>query len=104
MVDHQDPRTRMMHYVGSTGALIAVAAAFIFGPVTLFAGLVWAYGFAWGEHFLFEGNKPATSVRARWYFVADWKMFSLWLTGRLGSEIERGRGLKDPTELIRGAK
>ena len=54
-------------------------------PLLFVAG----YALAWTGHFFVEHNTPATWGYVRWSFLAEFKMFALALTGRMGKEIER---------------
>ena len=88
--EHSRAETRALHYIG-TALVIAVA---IFTIVTgrwwwLLAMPLAGYGFAWFAHFRVEKNRPATFTYPLWSLIADYRMFGLWITGRLGAELRR---------------
>ena len=88
--EHARPVTRWLHFVGSTtGLLLAGLAVRERSGWLVLAALVSGYAFAWVGHFGFEKNKPATFKYPLWSFVADWRMWSLMLTGRLEGELLR---------------
>jgi hypothetical protein len=88
--EHSRPATRTLHFVGTTLSLLllASAAALRSGGLALVAIAV-GYAFAWVGHFFVEHNRPATFKYPLWSFAADWKMWGLALTGRLGLELNR---------------
>jgi hypothetical protein len=88
--EHSKPRTRALHYAG-TSLVVAIAAfALLTGRWWLLLAMpVAGYGFAWVAHFKVEMNRPATFTYPLWSLGADFKMWWLWLTGRLGPELER---------------
>lgn len=87
---HTQPRTRALHYVGTTSVVaIAVLAAATGRWLWLLAVPLAGYGFAWLAHFKVEKNRPATFTYPLWSLAADFKMWWLWLTGRLGKEMKR---------------
>lgn len=87
---HARPATRLIHYAGSTLAVAALVAAvssldwrfFVAAPLV-------GYAFAWGAHFGIEGNRPETFGHPLWSLASDFRMLSLWLTGRLLPHLVR---------------
>ena len=58
---HADPRTRALHYVGSSlGIMALVAAGLTRDWRFLVAAPIIGYAFAWTAHFGIEGNRPET--------------------------------------------
>jgi hypothetical protein len=88
--EHSKPATRGLHFAGTTlvvlllGAALATASWWLLILIPL-AG----YGFAWAAHFAVERNRPATFRHPWWSLAADFRMWWLWLTGRLGTELAR---------------
>jgi hypothetical protein len=88
--EHRQQGTRTLHLVGTTFSLLLLLAAVLRGRPTLLLGALLAgYGFAWVAHFAIERNRPATFRHPLWSFAADWKMWALALSGRLGAELRR---------------
>ncbi|NVE95938.1 DUF962 domain-containing protein [Altererythrobacter lutimaris] len=88
--EHSKPVTRALHYFGTSLVVaIAVYAAFSQSWLLLLALPVAGYFFAWLAHFSIEKNRPATFTYPLWSLFADFKMWAYWLTGKLGSELER---------------
>ena len=88
--DHARPATRAWHFLGSTLALIALALFLLgqgWGWLTIVP--IAGYGPAWIAHFFVERNRPATFRYPLWSLAADWKMWALALSGRLGPELRR---------------
>lgn len=88
--EHARPATRLLHYAG-TSLVVGIA---LFALLTGRSGLFFAvpiagYGFAWIAHFLVEKNRPATFTYPLWSLAADFKMWAMWLTGRLGPELDK---------------
>lgn len=88
--EHSRARTRALHYAGTSLVVaIAIAAAATRNLWLLLALPVAGYGFAWAAHAAVERNRPATFTYPLWSLAADFRMWALWLTGRLGPELER---------------
>ena len=88
--EHSRPRTRALHYAGTSLVVLIAAAAAITARWWLLIALpVAGYGFAWVAHAAVERNRPATFTYPLWSLAADFRMWALWLTGRLGPELER---------------
>lgn len=88
--EHSKPRTRALHYAGTTMVVAILAFALLTGRwVWLLAIPLAGYGFAWIAHFAVERNRPATCTYPLWSLAADFKMWWLWLTGRLAVELDR---------------
>jgi len=85
---HADPRTRGLHYVGT---LLGVTALVIAGIERdwrwLLAAPIVGYAFAWLGHLVFEHNRPETFGHPVWSLFSDFRMFGLFLSGRLGNEL-----------------
>ncbi len=95
---HRGPRTRLMHFIGSGTALIAM----LLGVLTLngwyfVVAVVLGYGFSWYGHVFFEKNRPATWRFPLFSLEADLLLFWVMLT--------RGFAFEDgslPKNLLKG--
>jgi hypothetical protein len=87
---HADPRTRVLHYLGTGGALLVlIVAALTHDWRWLIGAPVVGYACAWTGHFVFERNKPETFGHPFWSLYSDFRMLALFLTGRLAGERMR---------------
>ena len=77
--------------------MVGTALTFVFLAAALWRReAVWALGapvagyfFAWTGHFFFEKNRPATFQYPLWSLISDYRMFFLWVGGRLDRELAR---------------
>lgn len=88
--EHAKVRTRALHYVG-TSLVVAIALGALLTQrwAFLVAMPVAGYFFAWVGHFAIEKNRPATFTYPLWSLRADFKMWAMAVTGRLGPELDR---------------
>lgn len=84
LAEHGNRTNRRLHFIGTSLALLLVAAALFTAQWWLIAlAFVQGYAWAWVGHFFFEHNKPAT-FRYPWKsYLGDWKMWWQTLTGKL---------------------
>ncbi|MGE5952630.1 MAG: Mpo1-like protein [Qipengyuania vulgaris] len=88
--EHSKPRTRALHYFGTTLVVLLALGAILTQRWLLLAAMpVAGYFFAWVAHFGVEKNRPATFTYPLWSLGADFKMWWMWLTGKLGPELRR---------------
>jgi hypothetical protein len=85
--EHARVETRALHYAGT-------ALTFVFAGLAIASGGWWwlavpiaGYGIAWFAHFRVERNRPATFTHPLWSLVSDYRMFFLWITGRLDPHL-----------------
>ena len=96
--EHSRPQTRALHYLGTSLVVVVAGFALLTARWWLLAVLPLAgYLFAWLGHFGIERNRPATFTYPLWSLAADFRMWWLWLTGRLGPELERA-GIRDSVD------
>lgn len=75
-----EPKSRSLKHVALMVALPTLAS-----PVIFPAGVVFAYGCAWGGHFGFEKNRPATFQYPVMSLASDFRMWGQMVRGRLWS-------------------
>jgi hypothetical protein len=93
--EHARPQTRAWHYVGTALSLLILAWALITQTWwMLLLPPVAGYFFAWVSHAFVEKNKPATFIHPLWSLISDFRMFFLFITGRLEPELVKA-GVKD---------
>lgn len=88
--EHRRPATRFWHFFGTTLALALLLAAAAMRHGRLLAAVpACGYACAWLSHLLIEKNRPATFTYPLWSLLADFKMWGLIATGRMGREAAR---------------
>ena len=84
LTQHADRTCRRAHFIGSSGALLALALYFGTGNGWwLLAAPLAGYGGAWVGHFVYEKNRPASFAQPLYSFRADWLMYWQMLTGKV---------------------
>jgi hypothetical protein len=87
--EHSHARTRGFHYAGTSLVVLIAIAAILTGSWWLLIAMpVAGYAFAWAGHAAIERNRPATFTYPVWSLAADFRMWWLWLTERLGPELD----------------
>jgi len=87
--EHSKPTTRALHYVGTGLAITCAACAGFAGGWVWLAVPLAGYGFAWIAHAVVEHNRPATFTYPAWSLISDFRMFGLWIAGRLRPHRDR---------------
>jgi len=81
--EHQNPTSRVLHFIGTGLIAVWVALALFTRNATwLWMIPVGGYGFAWVGHFFFEQNRPATFQYPLYSLASDFILFWRLLTGR----------------------
>ncbi len=87
--EHSNPNCRALHYIGTTFGLACLVLLIVTGnPWTLLGALIGRYGFAWVGHFMIEKNRPATFKYPFWSLFSDFRMYFLFVCGRIDRQLE----------------
>ena len=90
LLAHADPRTRLLHYLGTSFGVVALGIAVVGRDWRwLVAAPIIGYALAWLGHLVFEHNRPATFGHPGWSFLSDFRMLGLFLSRRLDRELRR---------------
>lgn len=88
LAEHSSNRCRQLHFIGN---LFAITGAALFIITLKWKFIVFAilagYAWAWSGHFIYEKNRPATFRYPIFSLFADWVMFFLIITGKIGEHL-----------------
>jgi hypothetical protein len=70
-------------------ALLFLFEAAVLRDAWLLLPMVAGYLPAWIAHVFIEHNRPATFTYPAWSIASDFRMYFLWLAGRLGPELKK---------------
>jgi hypothetical protein len=82
--EHRHPVSRVLHYLGTWGAVLCIAAFIATGQLLWLLGVaLCGYTFAWIGHFCFERNRPATFRFPFYSLASDFRMWWELNVGKL---------------------
>lgn len=82
--EHSNTVCRRLHFVGTSLVIALAAYTVATGNWALLLTLpVAGYGFAWGGHFFFEKNRPATFSHPLYSLIGDFAMYRDMLRGKI---------------------
>ena len=87
--EHAHPTCRALHYIGTSLVFVIIGyAIYTAEPIYLWLMPLVGYFFAWVGHFFIEKNRPATFTYPVWSLIGDFKMYFLFISGRLGPQLD----------------
>jgi hypothetical protein len=87
---HSNKICRLLHVIGTTIVFaLAITAVYHNIPKLWVLVPIAGYGFAWGGHFFFEKNKPATFQYPLWSLTSDFKMYFEIISGKRSLDASR---------------
>jgi hypothetical protein len=87
---HAKKATRLVHFAGTTAAVVCITGGVVLRKPLLFAIAAAAgYGPAWAAHSFIEKNRPASFDYPLWSLQAGLLMWTMILTGTMDAEVER---------------
>lgn len=88
--EHRKKATRVLHFIGTTGAMACVAGGLLTRRKWLLAlAPVVGYGPAWASHFFIEKNCPATFTHPLWSLRGDLRMWWKMVKREMDDEVAR---------------
>ena len=83
LTEHQNPTSRLLHFIGTGLVLVVLGAALVLAQYAWLAAIpVIGFGFAWVGHFFYEKNKPATFTYPFYSLASDFLLFFDLLRGK----------------------
>ena len=83
LTEHQNPTSRLLHFIGTGLVLVVLGAALVLAQYAWLAAIpVIGYGFAWVGHFFYEKNKPATFTYPFYSLASDFLLYFDLLRGK----------------------
>ncbi|NUP07621.1 MAG: DUF962 domain-containing protein [Polyangiaceae bacterium] len=101
VLEHSKKANRMLHFAGTTAAVVTLGVAAIKRkPALIPLALVAGYGPAWIGHFFVEKNRPATFKYPLWSLLADFRMWGKTIRGTMNREVERQTAKRQKAEEV----
>ena len=90
IAQHGRPATRLLHFIGTSGALALITMAAVLPQLWLLLAAPFSgYFFAWVGHFFVEKNRPATFKYPLFSLIGDFHMYGLMWLGRMNAQAAR---------------